>query len=188
MWPQVYGIGEAPMNETTIAGLPLPTDLDDYPVYRLIKLGAGHQAKVMRLDLRDPTNAAGYLQFARLIAGTAWSPAYNFAMGAEDWVEDDDEVVDLGRGAVHAERGRSWRLRKITFDDLTESEADGFLADFQRRVRGSADFLFVGNPDGKIAEWRSCIYGVLAEGRPPVKKRAGVKDWSVTMTIREIVG
>ena len=185
IWPQVYGIGEAPMNEQTIAGIPILSDLDDYPPFRLYRLDQTYSAALLELELRDPASARSYLQLARLFAGVRWEPAYNFSIGVEHGVGDDDRVTTLGRGALLTERGNSWRTLRLTFADLSKSEADTFLADFMRRVRTSLDFVVVAEPDGGLGEWRSCIYGRLI-GRPR-RRQVDARNWGVTLDIEEIV-
>jgi len=185
IWPQVYGGGEAPMNEATVAGIPVMTDLDDYPPFRLLRLGQTYAARRLDLTLADPDNSASYLQLARLFAGVAWQPTYNYDLGPEYWIEDDDDTEDLGGGAFWAERGKSWRMVRLRFSDLTDSESLSFLADFQRRVRRSKDFLFVGSPDGGLAEWRTALHAVLAA--QPVRRQTDTNTWQITLTLRELV-
>lgn len=185
IWPQVYGIGEAPMSEQTIAGIPILSSLDDYPPFRLFKLDQTYSAALLELEMRDPGNAAGYLQLARLFAGVRWSPSFNFTLQVSHGIGDDDEITKLGGGARLAERGRSWRELSVTFSDLSESEANSFLADFMRRVRTSQDFLIVAQPDGGLAEWRTCIYGQLIDR--PRRRKIDAKSWGVTLNIQEIV-
>lgn len=185
IWPSVYGIGEAPMNEATIAGIPIQTDLDDYPPFRLLRLGQAYPTLRLDLALADPGGAASYLQVARLFAGSAWQPTYNFDLGAEYLIADDDDTEDLGRGAFWAERGKSWRQIRLTFSNLSDSESQAFVADFQRRVRRSKDFLFVAEPNTALGTWRTAIHGVLAAA--PSRRRLDPKNWSITLTMRELV-
>lgn len=187
VWPQVYGIGEAVMSDATIAGIPVESGLDDLPPFRLIKLDQSYTVRAIRIDWRDPDNEAGYLQAGRLMAGAKWSPAYNFEFGRRTAYDSDDEVVELGGGALWFARGDAWRRETLRWRDLSESEAQGFLADFMRRCRATRPFLIVANPDGGLGEWRSCLYAVIDRRRLPEIVHDDPNNSSVSITIREVV-
>ncbi len=187
IWPRVFGIGEATMAEMTAGGIPIATDLDEYPRFRLVKLDQSYTVRAIRIDWRDPDNPDGYLEAGRLLAGVKWSPGYNITFGTVTEIESDDEIHELGGGAVWFARGDAWRVISVRWEDLAKSEAEGFMADFMRRSRGSRPFLFVGDPDDGLGEWRSCLYAIIEGRQRPRLVRRDPENHAVAITLREIV-
>lgn len=186
VWKAVYGIGEATMEESTIGGLPVRSALDEEAPRRLIRLAAPVTFQAFELSLRDGANADGYVQLAVFIAGVGSQPGFNFELGAEFGVGADDEVETLGRGALWVRRGASWGEHRVTFADLSKSEADGFVFDFMRRVRRSKPFLFVAYPEGRLEEWRTTLYCVLTAD--PRRTKRDQDNYAIELSMREIVG
>lgn len=184
VWPQVYGLGQATMAGRTVAGLPVLTDADEWPPWRVLNIAAT-ACRRLELTLRDPTNPRGYVQSGKLMGGQSYQVTYNFEWGSALAYEDDDEVVDMGRGAVWTRRGVSWRRLRLRFADLTHAEGDGVFADFMRRNRTSTPFLLQPDTAGGIKEWRGTVYGVL-KARPERTTR-DARNMGLPLDVREIV-
>lgn len=184
-WPSLYGIGEAPLDEMTIGGMPIRTELDDYVPYTLIRLGQVYSAGALDYGLRDPSNPDYHVDGGRAIAGVGWSPEYNYDLSWSWDIADEDRRDDLDGGGVSMSRGASWRVMRLTFSFLSRTEGNTFLMDMKRRVRRSAELLFVGHPGVFPEEPRTAIYGVFnvnGELRPLTPKTYGF-----SAEIREIV-
>ena len=184
-WPSLYGMGEAPFDEITMGGMPIRSELDDYVPYTLIRLGQVYSVGALTFGMRDPSNPDYHLDGGRLIAGVGWSPAYNYDLNWTWDVADEDRRADLDGGGVSMSRGASWRVMRLTFSFLDLVEGNTFLMDLKRRVRRSAELLFIGHPGVMPEEPRTAIYGVFNVNGE--LRKVTPKHYGFSAEIREIV-
>lgn len=102
--------------QASVRGLPLGVNSFAYGggQYAVAWFGLPSLGRKLVVDLVDTSNAAGYLEAARLVAGAYWEAAINPQVGASV------EFIELSRhertdaGSLVTERGA--RARKITMD------------------------------------------------------------------------
>jgi len=183
-WPAIYGFGEAPLDEMTIGGLPIRTELDDDVPFTLIRLGQVYNVGALDFGMRDPGNPDYHVDGGRMIAGRAFSPEINYDLNWEYDVDSADRRDDLDGGGVSIVRGASWRVARLNFSFLSRAEGNTFLMDMKRRLRQSAELLAILQPDRFPEESRTAIYGVFNRFGP--LRKTTPRHYAVDMEIREI--
>jgi hypothetical protein len=72
-----------------------------------------HSVRRLQIDVMDPTNPDGYLEFSRLVVGRYWTPIHNFDYGNGVTFVDSGKSQRAESGDMRSEQGPKWR--KIGF-------------------------------------------------------------------------
>lgn len=119
--------------------------------------------KKLVIELADPDNPAGYIEAARLVTGTWWSPEQNASYGAGVTPVDTSRPYRNGAGEPKVERGSKYRKLALSLDHMTPLDR----AELWRIVRGNglSQPLFVSlYPDSDDVELEQAhqVYGYLS--------------------------
>jgi hypothetical protein len=116
------------------------------------------------IDLVDTSNAAGYIDCARLVVGAWWSPAYNASYGLQFDVQDTSEPARNDAGDLLSDRGV--RFDTLSLDLKLMPEADrASLLNIVRAVGTSRNLLLSllpANAAAPAAERDCMVYGKRA--------------------------
>lgn len=185
-WAPIEGFGGSPWGVFTWGGLPTAELISLYNASTFNLLASPQIARYLRLDISDSTNADGYLEAGRLIAGPAYQPTINYANGVEIEFVDDSRVTKSRGGQVFVDEVRKYR--RITFDLIHLPESEIFTNVFNAidRVKGvSKDVLVIPQPSDSSTWLTQNIYGRVAE--IGAIENTTLSRYSRTMTIEEII-
>lgn len=117
-------------------------DIGDTPlVVNAYSYGGGTYARVwfprdtarkFVIDISDPDNPAGYVEFARLVLGNYWSPERNASYGAGVTPVDTSTQYRTDGGSQRVERGAAYNTIQLQLDAMTPRDR----ANFWRIARG----------------------------------------------------
>jgi hypothetical protein len=132
-WDPVAAWGGAPWGsfgwDGLLGGDGPPEVRHRFVVPQIVGLGGARYAWIY---LHDSSNAAGFVQIGRLIAGPVWQPQVGTAFGARVRVVDPAAVQRTRAGLRIAEDLPRWREMRLRFGFLTRDEAWGFVHDMMR--------------------------------------------------------
>lgn len=110
------------------------SELDDLPTW-LIDIVPFAQEPMTRtqwfsIEIFDPDNADGYIEFGRVIVARAWRPAFNYSYSGNSFgIDPRTEMVESEGGLrTYDERGQRRKLQ-VAFENLPE---DALFADVFR--------------------------------------------------------
>ncbi|MBL8351193.1 MAG: hypothetical protein JNL87_12885 [Burkholderiaceae bacterium] len=137
-----------------------------------------------RLDLADPSNAAGYIQAKRLLIGSVFEPAANAAYGASlAWGTNSQQARTLG-GSLRTDRRSRFRVLRLTLPGLSAADRTRWLN--LTRVAGVHGELFVSVFPGVGSE-QERDYALLAKfTTPPETVYPGPAYWSSPINLQEV--
>ncbi|BBL75569.1 hypothetical protein [Methylomagnum ishizawai] len=127
---------------------PVVADYGATPGLAVVLPDHGAWLPCWRIDLADPDNAAGYLEFGRVFIGQQWEPTppdFGWSLG----YEDPTVVEESLGGAEYFDLRRLYRVLKIGFSYLEDGEADAALE--IQRVAGIGGELVVAWDWGTVA-------------------------------------
>lgn len=123
-------------------GIPDLFDQELVPVWAMTVFPADKFARFWKIEVTDPLNQDGYMQFGRLMIGRAFRPTYNYGPGGEFNVEPIYQRIQaIGGQRTDWDLGRRRTLR-ITFTDLPTDDLFGDVARMQQ-VAGASKQIFV---------------------------------------------
>lgn len=160
-WTSIVGAGEGGAGLGGVGGAPVLSAFNQYRFYRVLLLPSGTMGRYVRLDIVDPTNAAGYVQMGRLFIGGYVQPTINFSYGWKLGWKDLGSTVRTDSGSARLNRRGKYRTLDLTFDFLEEGEALTWGDDIGRIVGSSRDMFVVPEPDATTSiQYRTTLYGV----------------------------
>ncbi|CAO3440136.1 hypothetical protein [Azospirillum endophyticum] len=110
----------------------------------------------------DPTNAAGYFQVGRAMAGEAW--VHRFKYGITIKPVDPSETRRTRGGKRLVRKRPGFRTASITFEAMSETDAYATGFEIERQLGKSGDFLLVYDPeDDPAVRFRRTIYAALTD-------------------------
>ncbi|PZR32298.1 hypothetical protein [Caulobacter segnis] len=165
-------------------GQPLARDLDLYPRNLWIALPAPVLCGVLRLEIDDRENLAGYFDLGGLWIVDPWRPTLNFERGRDLSIEIRSLVDEAPSGRIYGETRRSRRQLAVTWAMLTANEANR-LYDAGMRAGTTKPVLFVPDQDDGASLLRECWPATF--GAPPAPKFGWEGLHTVSATFREII-
>lgn len=100
------------------------------------------------IEIIDPANSAGYVEFGRVLIGRAWRPSINYGYSGNAFgIDPRTEIVESEGGLeTFDERGQRRTLR-VAFDNLSEDEIFGDVFRIMNRQGVSKQGFVVPDPD-----------------------------------------
>jgi len=186
-WAGIYGVDEIGLDLCGLDGTPILSALNDFKYYRVIRLGASYNGLYLRVDIDDATNADGYIQAGRLIAGVGWQPSKNFSNGwSLDWI-DPSAQVDMDDGGIWFDKRDKYRVLTLPFSYAEKADAMGGFDDLKRIVGHSRDILVMPFPAAETSEqYRTSLYGVPLRGGVSAIRQDRLNQFVIDMKIREL--
>lgn len=148
------------MWEGSIAPVPI-SDFYQSPIV----LPDWYTVQYMRYRIKDPTNAAGYVELARLFCATGFMPEFNAEYGLQRGVIDFTEVIPLNGGGKTATQGRRVPWVRFVLPLVNNDEA-AILYELMRRNGKFGEVLFLQNTYSATDANRYAIYGTMTDMDP----------------------
>lgn len=140
------------------------------------------------VDISDESNAAGYVQAGRFMAGQAFVPQINMAYGAGGQFIDESRQSRSVGGQLYTDKKPKRRRFQCALNFLTEAESWGSMYDMQRKLGISGALLLVYDPEDAAAIIkRRTIYGHMTDLSPIVTENASSSPYSFSLTVEELV-
>lgn len=181
-WPRVYAYTDLAYGHPNWwNGRISAVEAANYPLKFIHDTGVNILARYWRIQISDPTNAAGYVQMARLFMGELWSPLINYAPGATiGWQPNSAEARSLG-GALYFDERPPMRVFDFAIDALTDAEAYGRWLDLQRTHGTSGEVLVIPDSDDGTRRHRRDIWGRMRRFDPLANYMAGLHRLAVSI-------
>jgi len=163
-WPSMLPFGNVDWGDSGWwGGKPAPEDVAGYPTILLDALPAAVRARYWRLELNDTSNAAGYLQAARLWISGAWQPNYNHSYGATLGWEDASRVESALDSTEYFDERAKTRVLKIGLNYLSTDEAYSRYLEMTRQLGTTREMLVVPDADDTTNRIRRSFVGRLRQ-------------------------
>ncbi|WP_445490175.1 hypothetical protein [Rhodopseudomonas sp. RCAM05734] len=135
-------------------------------------------ARFVRVDVTSTTICSG----GRLFIGALETFGINFAWGwTRKWVDPSDRKKTEG-GQTVINRRQRYRIFAVSFEALTDAEANGFTDDIDRINGLTDDVLFVPVPDSSNLE-RDSIWGLMTDLSPVAQQF--LDRWTKQLSIEQ---
>lgn len=85
---------------------------------------ATQSSRKVVISLSDASNSSGYLEAARVVCGTYWSPENNAEYGATIMAEDMSRHERTDSGDLHTDRGPRYRKVSVTLPVMPVADRD----------------------------------------------------------------
>lgn len=185
-WPVVEEFGTLPWGVFSWGGFLNPEVAANYTISSFDVLDSPVQARYLRINIIDSSNADGYIEAGRLICGPSYRPSTNYGFGAEFEFVDESRIVKSRGGQTFVDEVE--RFRRARFELLNLPEAEIFSNVFNNidRLRGVAkDILVIPQPDDPSTWITQNIYGRLVSTQPIVNR--ALEYYGRALEIEELI-
>jgi hypothetical protein len=121
-------------------------------------------ALAISVDIADAANLQGYVEAARLVVGSYWSPTYNASLGASVSQVDSSRHYRSDAGELLTDAGSRYRSMQLDLNNMPASDRKAFMSIL--RGAGKANpvhiNLFPESPDLEL-ERDHTLYGKLSD-------------------------
>jgi hypothetical protein len=181
-WPRVYSYADLAYGHPNWwNGRVGAAEAAQYPMKFIHDTGVNLLARYWRIQISDVSNAAGYVQMARLFMGALWSTAVNYSPGASlGWQPNTREERSLA-GALYFDEKPSMRVFDFSVDGLTDAEAYGRILDLQRTHGISGELLVIPDSDDGTRRHRRDIWGRMRRFDPIANFALGLHRMGITV-------
>jgi len=170
-WPTVEEFGTLPWGIFNWGGFLNPEVAASYTISSFAILDSAVQARYLRIDIADASNADGYIQAGRLICGPSYRPSTNYGFGAEFQFVDESRVVKSRGGQTFIDEVERYRKARFELINLPEAEIFSNIFNNVDRQRGIAkDILIIPQPSDSSTWITQNIYGRLVSTQPIVNR------------------
>ena len=123
--------------------------------------GPGAQTyRFWRIDIADPSNAAGYFDAGQLIVDAAFQPTRNIAYGWTVRATDQAQRIRAAGGQLYPIASGKGRVLRFDLRWGTEAEMMGGVLDIDRLQGSSRPILAIRNPDRPDLYPAQAVYGL----------------------------
>ncbi|NKE43375.1 hypothetical protein HB662_01195 [Roseomonas frigidaquae] len=143
-------------------------------------------ARYWRLEVFDPTNAAGYVQAGRLFLAGQWQPDRGMAFGAQLALEDRTQIEQAEGGAEYFDVRPISRIFRFRLQALRRDDAHSRAFEIMRQAGTHRDVFLVIDPDDTTQRIRRSFLGRLRE-LSPLEYELPQHD-SLGFEVKEVIG
>lgn len=167
VWPSMVSFGDTDWGDEGWWGGKLSSEaIDGYPTILLSVLGMSVRAQYWRLELKDESNAAGYVEASRLWMSGQWQPSRNMRYGASLGWEDSSPVqTALDNTEYYDERVKT-RILHAEFNGMGHDEAYSRYLEMTRQLGTTKEMLVVPDADDISQLIRRSFVGRLRQLSP----------------------
>jgi hypothetical protein len=144
-----------------------------------------------RLDIEDPDNPAGYVEFGRLIAGPSFVPSINVGVNPSLGLITPDEAGRTPFGRAYGDnRGPAARTLQLPMSAVDEDEMGEQLFELQRYCGLARDFAFCLDPEATTRFHRysgQFRFGALAAFQAQPFWNEANQVWQTTLPLEEVM-
>lgn len=167
VWPAVYNTIDLPFYHPEFwSGRYSEEERAGYTPTKIISSPEVVSCRYWLVEINDPNNTKGYVQFGRPFVGPAWQMAINMDYGASIGLEDPSTVTKSLSGQKYFDKKTIVRVARFTTSWLSEGEAFGNAFEIQRRMGLTGEIVFQQNPDDTIQALRRQFYGTMRALNP----------------------
>ncbi len=188
VWPEVTALGQSFWgNDYGWGGRLLHGTNYSPPAIHYLPLESGcvvpFYARFWLIEMADPANSRGYLDFAKLILSPAFQPSVNISFNWKiEWV--DPSLVNRTRGGqVFTDPRPSFRRLSMVFENQQTLEAFSHLYELDRMCGRSKPVLAIVMPTDTANLHRVTIYGSMPN--LPALQNTYVDRYSKNVVIEE---
>jgi hypothetical protein len=147
VWPTVYPFGALPWGAPNWWTAKYPSDqIEAYTATLVFILSRSTNARYIRVELNDTTNADGFVEAGRAFAADGWQPVRNMVYGASLAWESRTEVQEALSGAEYFNVRTPVRVARFALDAMGEAEAMANAFEIQRAMGVDDELLFIWDP------------------------------------------
>lgn len=162
VWPVVYPFGTLPWGSPNFwTGKYSEAEIAGYTATLVYLLPSTISARFIRVEIRDTTNAAGFVQVGRVFASDGWQPVRNIIYGASLAWESRTTVQESLSGAEYFDERKSFRVARFELPVMSEAEAMANAFEIQRSAGVNKEVLFIWDPDDTVHALRRQFLGRL---------------------------
>jgi hypothetical protein len=185
-WPIVEEFGTLPWGVFSWGGRINPEVAAQYQISSFAVLDNPVQARYLRINISDSSNAEGYIEAGRLIAGPAYRPSTNYGFGVEVQFVDESRIVKSRGGQTFVDEVERFRRIRFELQNLPEAEIFGNVFNNIDRLRGVAkDILVIPQPDDPKTWPTQNIYGRLVRTEPIINRT--LELYGRTIEVEELI-
>lgn len=138
-------------------------------------------ARYILIDIVDASNADGYVQIGRFIAGDPWSPRVNMNWDPQVGYVDDSKAMRSYGGQLYVSEQRRRRQMSLQFDWLSENEAMAAMNIMLRLGIGGDVFITYDADDGDATLFQRSFYASLVKLDPTIHRFVDLYRWSLSV-------
>lgn len=167
VWDIVFPYGTVAWEDEHFwTGRPVEEDLAGYRLDLVAPLDAVALARYWRIEIEDPDNAAGFVEFGRIFIGDGWQPARNMSYGSSIAYQPRTDVAEALSGAETFDVRAPRRIQRCQLDWLGGEEAMAKAVEMQRRVGIHAEVLYIHDAADRVNMHRRSFLGRLRQLSP----------------------
>lgn len=138
-------------------------------------------ARYILIDIVDTSNADGYIQIGRFIAGDPWSPRVNMNWDPQVGYIDDSKARRSRGGQLYVSEQRRRRQMSLQFDWLSENEAMAAMNIMLRLGIGGDVFITYDSDDADATLFQRSFYASLVKLDPTIHRYIDLYRWSLSV-------
>ena len=135
-----------------------------YGGYGVVWVPGSHAVRKLEVHIFDLNNPETYIEVGRLIAGSVWSPKYNFSFGHSVTFVDSSKNKRTESGDLRGERGPKWRRIEFELANMDSEDRAALLR--MLRLNGTTEPFFVSlfpESDDKLLEQSYQLWGKFTD-------------------------
>lgn len=164
VWPVMWPVGVLPWGHPNLWTRKItPNQIGVYRAGFTHVADDAYNARYWRFELDDTTNAAGYLDLARLVISPGYEPSVNFAYGASAGLVSETSFEQSLGGARFYDERPVRKTMVMTFPELPIDESLGVMQEMVRDLRTSRQVYFIFDRDDTFHLYRRSFLGTFRE-------------------------
>ena len=164
VWEIIYPYGSVPFEDEHFwTGRPTPEDVQGYRIDLIYLTEQVIRARHWQIEISDPGNPDGYVEFGRVWISDAWQPVYNMSYPESAGYQSRTTVSEAYSGAETFGIKRGRRYQRCSLDWLNTAEAMGRAWELQRNIDIHGEVLFIFDPTDAVNRHRRSFLGRLRQ-------------------------
>ena len=143
---------------------------------------AGASVKKIVIDLSDTSNAAGYIEASRLVAGNSWSPTYNADYGAQVGFSENSAHTRTDAGDLITDTRSISKTLNFNFSNASSSDREALMRIMRNGISTPIYMSLFPTDTDKNLEQDYQIYGKLSQQSQVVIDRYAAYSNSIIIT------
>lgn len=145
----------------------------------------GYQAQYWRFEIDDTTNAAGFIDLARLVMSPGYQPSVNMSEGATLGIQDESRFTESLGGVRYYDSRPQRRVQTLVFDTIPDDELLGVMQEMQRELGTSGQVFWIHAADDTFNLPRRAMLATFKELSPI--EYAFVGRGRIAFTLEEVL-
>lgn len=152
----------------------------------IIRTGTLQTYPWWRLDLSDPTNAAGFVELGRVFMGAAWTPPRGMASGASTGFINRASITEAYSGAEYFDDNQANpRIHEFELPCLNKEDAVLIGLEMQRQLGTTRELFVIWDSADAVISAPLSFLARLYELRRPVARRRN--QWALPFSVKQLL-